>query len=95
MAADSDEVRAGAPSNAQLAERMARVEAKQDATVQTLDRIEGRLTTTLDDHGEQIGANDERVSHLVSRYGFIKWTIVAAGTVGSGLGALATSGLLG
>lgn len=83
----------GVPSNTELAERMARVEEKQDASAATLERIEGRLSESLDEQREKIEENDERVSHLWSRYSVGKWAFAAAGALGSAVGGLAAMGL--
>ena len=82
----------GAPSNAELAERMARVEegvdhveTQLDHHGDTLERIEDRLADDLDAKGERIEGMEPKVRQMWLTQQAAKWLIM----VGSGGGVLA------
>jgi hypothetical protein len=82
----------GAPSNAELAERMARVEegvdhveTKLDYQGDTLERIEGRLADDLDAKADRLDGMEPKVRQLWLIQQAAKWLIM----VGSGGGVLA------
>lgn len=87
----SDTPGSGVPSNSQLAERTARVEAKIDAQADTLDRIETAITSDQAEIAEQVEQNDERITPIYAAYRFSKYALPVAGTI---LGAVAATGLV-
>lgn len=60
----------GAPSNAELAERTARLEQKIDHIGEAVDRIEKSLANEHDDLAEQVAQNERRVNRFWSIYRF-------------------------
>lgn len=78
----STETRQGAPSNAELAERTARIEEKVDHISNAVDRIEGDLVEKQDELAEDIEENETRVNRFWAIYRFALYTIPIV--VGSG-----------
>lgn len=90
MSSDSSSSR-GAPTNAELAERMARVEQDVSHVSETVDRIEERVTDDHDDLAEQVEENTERTASLWAAYRLGKWGLPVVGTL---LGAAAAAGAI-
>lgn len=61
---------AGAPSNAELAERTARLEQKIDHISDAVNRIENSLAKEHDELAEQVAQNERRVNRFWSIYRF-------------------------
>ena len=78
----------GVASNAELSERMARVESNVEHVVDTVDRIEASVTAEQDDLAERVEDNSEKVAPVYLAYRFGKYGIPTAGTVLAALAAL-------
>lgn len=63
------------PSNPELAERMIRVEEQIDHVVETVDRIDDRLTEEHSDLEEEVASNTEDTAELKSSHRLLKWGI--------------------
>jgi hypothetical protein len=75
----------GAPSNAELAERTARLEQKIDHITGAVDRIENTLENEHDSLAEQVSQNTQRVNRFWSIYRFCLYMLpllLGTGSVG-------------
>lgn len=73
-----------APTNAELAERMARVEEKQDGTIETLERIEGHVDGRLSGIEEKQDAEIEpKTRRMWLLYQGGKWLVGMGATGGA------------
>jgi len=77
-----------APSNAELAQRTARIEEQVDHVADTVDRIETRVTDEQDELAEAVEENGEKVGTLWTCYRLGRWAIPVAGTFMGGLAAI-------
>ncbi|APW99412.1 hypothetical protein CHINAEXTREME_17265 [Halobiforma lacisalsi AJ5] len=66
------------PSNPELDQRMTRVEEQMDHVVETVDRIDSRLTEQQNELEEAVASNTEDTTMLKSKYRLAKWTIGTA-----------------
>lgn len=82
------------PSNPELAERVVRVEEQMDHVVETVDRIENRLTEQHSNLEDAVANNTEDTAKLKSKYRLVKWvvgtTIALLGTIGTIGGVIVT-----
>lgn len=87
MAADDQEPRNQlfAPPNSELAERIARVDEKQQATLETVERIEDNLDSRL----SEVEKSERKVDRLWLVLQGGKW-LVATGAATGGVAALIT-----
>lgn len=83
-----------APTNAELAERTARIEQKVENVEGTVDRIEGRLINEHEELEKQVQDNKAKIRPVHTAYRFSRW--IAPLMVGGGgvLGVLASLGVL-
>lgn len=72
QAGDVDE---DVPTNPELAERVVRVEEQMDHVVETVDRIDDRLTDQQDDLEEAVASNSRDTTMLKSKYRLAKWIV--------------------
>jgi len=75
----------GAPSNAELGERTARLEQKIDHITGAVDRIENTLENEHDSLAEQVSQNRRRADRFWSIYRFFLYMMpLVLGTGGAG-----------
>lgn len=81
----------GVPSNAELAEAVARLEENVDHVAETVDRIDDNVAEQQAELAEQLEKNTGRTRHLWSRYKLgavaVKWGVPTAAALVSGLAA--------
>lgn len=79
----TDDRARGAPSNAELGERTARLEQKIDHISEGVKRIETSLAEEHDDLAEQVAQNERRVNRFWSIYRFFLYMVpLVLGTSG-------------
>lgn len=84
----------GAPSNSELAERTARIEANVEHVAETVDRIEETVTEDLEETTEQVEAVDEKVATMWPVYRFGRWVLPIGVGVAGALASLASAGVV-
>lgn len=82
------------PSNSELAERTVRIEEQMDHVVETVDRIDERITDEQEEIEEIVEDNAEKVGTMWAAYRFTRWFVPVAGSIAAGLGALITAGVV-
>jgi hypothetical protein len=81
---DGDRRRRGAPSNAELAERTARLEQKIDHISDSVDRIEGKLIEEHEELTERVDDTERKADRFWTIYRFILYLIpLVLGTGGA------------
>lgn len=95
---DSDSMRSyanlnqqGAPSNAELSERIARVEAKQDSTMEKIDLLVDRIDSDVSGISDLLGDVEGKVSNKLlpqhrkmwMSYQAMKWAIALLASTGA------------
>lgn len=86
--------RRGAPSNAELGERTARIEESVERVEATTERIEQHLSEQHDELAEDVQANSEKVGTLWTYHQALKVGVPVLGVVGTLLGGLAAAGVV-
>lgn len=83
-----------APSNAELAERTARIEEQVGHVSDTVDRIETNLNEQHDDLVDDVEQNSVRVGRLWTYYRLGRWIIPIGVAIGGTIGTLSSAGLI-
>lgn len=71
------------PSNSELAERVARVETKQDYNTEILERVEEAVTDDVNDVAAAVNDLETRQSRMWTAYRAAKWTVGFAASSGA------------
>jgi tetrahydromethanopterin S-methyltransferase subunit G len=86
--------RSNTPSNSELAERTARIEANVEHVAKTVDRIEEQVATDHDELGERIEENSEKVETVYTYHQAIRYGLPLLGAAGSFLGGFVALGVI-
>jgi len=81
-------LRPGVPTNAELAQRITRVEEGVEHVGDTVERIEENLEGTQADQSGRVDDLEPKVSHLWTVWTLGKWAAPATGTIIGGLAAV-------
>lgn len=75
----------GVPSNANLSQRMERLEANVEHVVDSVDRIEASVTEDHDELAARVEENEEKVQPVHTGYRVAKWALpIVTGMAGAG-----------
>lgn len=82
MSESQDSPGRGVPANAELAERLARVEEKQDHVVEQVDHVADQIDESLEEVQEDVDDMKPEHQKLMTAYRAGKWLVGLAATSG-------------
>ena len=89
---DDEDASEGVPSNAELAERTARMEEELHYVAETVDRIDERISDEQAELAAQVEDNTKKVGTVYAYHKVVKYGLPLLGAVGSFLGGVVAVG---